>query len=90
MEPGTFPEVSVSSADLARMIYFFCGIADPDAIGKSVVSDNYSLVIRRRNNKALVLILVLDTSGPLISIRTAVAIYQLIYPANLQLCTKIE
>ena len=34
---------------LARMVYFFRGIADPDAIGKSVVSDNYSLVIQRRN-----------------------------------------
>ena len=27
------------------MIYFFRGIADPEAIGKSVVSDNYGLVI---------------------------------------------
>jgi hypothetical protein len=37
----------VSSTDLARMVYFFRGIADPDAIDKSVFSDNYSLVIRR-------------------------------------------
>ena len=47
MEPGTFPEVSVSSADFSKMVYFFRGIADPDAIGKSVVSDNYSLVVQR-------------------------------------------
>jgi hypothetical protein len=31
------------------MVYFFRGIADPDAIGKSVFSDYYRLVIRRRN-----------------------------------------
>ena len=49
MEPHLFPEVTLSSPDLARMVYFVRGIADPDAIGKSVFSDNYSLVIRRRN-----------------------------------------
>jgi hypothetical protein len=36
MEPGHFPEWSLSSPDLARMVYFFRGIADPDAIGNSV------------------------------------------------------
>jgi hypothetical protein len=34
------------------MAYFFRGIADPDAIGKSVVSDNYSLVIWRSNGSS--------------------------------------
>jgi hypothetical protein len=44
MEPHLFPEVTLSPPDLARMVYFFRGIADPDAIGKSVFSDNYNLV----------------------------------------------
>ena len=34
MESGLFLEVSVSLADLAKVIYFFRGIADADAIGK--------------------------------------------------------
>ena len=41
------------------MIYFFRGIADPDAIGKSVVSDNYGLVIAGEGSY-------LDAFGPLI------------------------
>ena len=52
MEPGHFPEWSLSSPDLARMVYFFRGIADPDAIGKSVNSDKYMLVIRQRNGSS--------------------------------------
>jgi hypothetical protein len=55
MELGHFPNVTLSSPDLARMVYFFRGIADPDAIGKSVFTDNYSLIlviIRRRNRSS--------------------------------------
>jgi hypothetical protein len=52
MELGHFPEWSLSSQDLARMVYFFREIADPDTIDKSVFSDNYSLVIRQRNRSS--------------------------------------
>jgi hypothetical protein len=53
MEPGGFSEVSVSSPDLAQIMYLFLRFADLDAIGKSVNSDKYRLVIRQRNGSSI-------------------------------------
>jgi hypothetical protein len=61
------------------MVDFFRGIADPDAIGKSVFSDNYSLVIRRRNRSSRLEAHEQDSKRSTAVENVSKLIYQLIY-----------